>query len=225
MKKASFVTGRKYVLLVVLGLVLLSSGCSSNVKYPPVRHTEIPVENHPNETYTLTEAVSASDLVAHVKVGNWLAEEDVATYYDASVVTTLKGKEIKNIILYQDGSSKGTFKGYPLFTYGNEMVLFLKELTGTNYNDAYWIIGAYTTIYDVVKDSDSGESYLIDRSHIMSESVVGLKNYASDEKLCKSLGKKLTKDDEVWSDTYHPVKYIFSLSEFSAFLSNPNNDQ
>lgn len=220
MKKTGFVARRKYVFLaiLVLGLVLLSSGCSPNVKYPPIRRTEIPVKDHPKETYTLTEAVSASDLVAHVKVGNWLAEEDFGTYYDVSVVTTLKGKEIKNIVLYQNGSSKGTFNGYPLFTYGNEMVLFLKELTGTNYNDAYWIIGAYTTIYDVVKDS--GESYLIDRSQVMSESVVGLKNYASDEKLCKSLGKKLIKDDEVWSDTYHPLKYIFSLSEFSAYLSS-----
>ena len=66
----------------------------------------------------------------------------------------------------QDGNSTETI--YPLFTYGDEMLLYLKEPVVSEDYVFYWIPGAYTTIVDVVNLDD--EKYFCDRMGILTRS-------------------------------------------------------
>jgi hypothetical protein len=218
--------GSKICFLICIVFILTCSACSfekesnNNIVYPPVRingkgHMEL------IKPYTLSSAFDDSDLVAHIRVGNWLEETKMQTLYDAMVVSEYKGKEIKEIVLLQDGSSKGTFLNYPLFTYGNEMLLFLKKAVSTDYENAYWIIGAYTTIFDVVADS-SDNYYLIDRVGTLSESLGRAINYSGDLQLRKTLTENLINNDKIWSEIDPCFDYIYSLTQIEKILQDLN---
>jgi hypothetical protein len=172
------------------------------------------------KSYTLSSAFEESDLVAHVRVGNWLEETEMQTFYDATVVSEYKGNTgIKEIVLMQDGGSRMIFKDYPLFTHGNEMLLFLKRSVSTDYDNAYWIAGAFTTIFDVVADS-SDNHYLIDRMGLLSESLDNVINYSGELELRKTLMEKLIAKDDIWSSEnyYSSFDYIYSLSQIEEVL-------
>jgi hypothetical protein len=164
-------------------------------------------------SHTLSSAYDDSDLVAHIKVGNWLEETKWQTLYEATVVSEYKGTGIKEIVLIQDGSSRVTFINYPLFTYGNEMLLFLKKA----YDNVYYINGADSTILDVVADS-SDNCYLIDRIGMLGESLGRAINYSGELQLRKSLKGNLINNDDIWSEIDHPFDYIFSLPQIEEIL-------
>ncbi len=75
---------------------------------------------------SLVELWESADAVAWVSVGNWLSETDHGSYYDASVIECYKGELPTSIVLEQAGSSAKTYTDFPLFTYGNEFLVFLQ---------------------------------------------------------------------------------------------------
>jgi hypothetical protein len=194
----------KFCFLVCIVLIITCAACSQmkdsikDIVYPPIRINGNAYLSLV-KTHDLYSAFEESDLVAHIRVGSWLEEIDVQTSYDATVVTEYKGEGIKNIVLIQDGSSRATFKNYPLFTYGNEMILFLKKAKYTDYANAYYITGSYSTVLDVVADS-SGIYYLVDRIGMLSEPLDNVTNYASDFQLRNSLKENLINADDIWSE-------------------------
>lgn len=142
-------------------------------------------------------------------MGDWLSEDEHFTYYDVSVTQTYKGNVPEEIVLLQDGTSKGTVKGYPLFIAGDQLLVFLKEASGTEYIDAYWIIGAYTTVLDVAAD-DEGTEYFIDRMGLLGESINSeITNYAADMALITELDQNLIERDELWAEKRHRYEYVF----------------
>lgn len=219
------IAGRsKICFLICIVFILTCSACSfekesnNNIVYPPVRSGNAKMSTW--KSYTLSSAFEESDLVAHVRVGNWLEETEMQTFYDATVVSEYKGNTgIKEIVLMQDGGSRMIFKDYPLFTHGNEMLLFLKRSVSTDYDNAYWIAGAFTTIFDVVADS-SDNHYLIDRMGLLSESLDNVINYSGELELRKTLMEKLIAKDDIWSSEnyYSSFDYIYSLSQIEEVL-------
>lgn len=212
-----FVRRSTVCFLVSIVFTLTCLGCSNNnIVYPPVRLNGMGMMEL-DRALTLSSAFDDSDLVAYIKVGNWVEETEWQTLYNATVVTEYKGTGIKEIGLIQDGSSKGTFMDYPLFTYGNEMLLFLKKA----YDNVYYIKGSYSTVLDIVADP-SGNYFLIDRCGMLSESLGSATNYSGELQLRHSLTENLISADDIWSEIDHPFDYIFSLLEIEEILQDLN---
>lgn len=189
---------------VLLGICLI--GCESEnmenetleeIVYPPVRVSEFPLQLSLARSYTLEEAVTESDMIALVNIGNWIGEnpKSFCTYFSAEVIDQLKGASVETVILQQDGCSNATINGYPLFTHGNKMLLFLKKTDGTDYENAYWIMGAFLTIFDYVEVSD--QPYLLDRLGYLTQSV---SNETEQHRLLSSndINVAIAQQDDVW---------------------------
>ncbi len=128
------------------------------------------------KSFTLESAYDEADVVAWVRVGNWLGErtgEKIldATYFEVEVVKAFKGNPGDSIVMEQLGSSAWTIKGYPLFTFGNELLVFLVEAEGREYENCYYINGTYSTVMDVVTNTD-GKTYVADRFGMLGDSAV-----------------------------------------------------
>lgn len=149
-----------------------TTGNQLSIVLPPARYGEGVLKSSFIRAYTFETALAEADVVARVRVGNWLGENtaNMVTYYEAVTLECFKGNIPDTFTLIQDGCSKGTLKGYPLFTYGNEMLLFMKEASGVDYESAYWIMGAFTTMLDVAYDGE-GNRYYADRYGILGDTM------------------------------------------------------
>ncbi|MBQ7324140.1 MAG: hypothetical protein IJW98_00185 [Clostridia bacterium] len=101
---------------------------SSLTVRPPTRsaNTQLPSAYYDSK-YSLLQLWEMADAVAWVSIGNWLSETEHGSYYDAVVVKCFKGSLPASIVIEQMGSSYTTYVNYPLFTYGNEFLIFLQN--------------------------------------------------------------------------------------------------
>ncbi len=131
---------------------------------PPTRFTRgggDPGSYYWEEEDTFEAAYAEADVVARLIVGDWLGEnaELRATYYKATEVETFKGKLPKNFILKQKGyTQEGAVL---LYTYGNEVLLFLKADEDPNYKNTYANFNEIAAI-DVSYDK-KGNAYYVAR--------------------------------------------------------------
>lgn len=186
---------------------------------PPTRLGSASMQASLATRYTLESAVSEADVVARIVVGDWIAEntEIHSTYYEATVLECFKGNIPTTFTLIQDGSSAGTLKGYPLFTSGNEMLVFLNEAVGLDYDSPYWIIGAFTTIMDVSYDN-AGNRYYIDRYGILGETVDVAVNYAKQPSIFAEIYARSVEADPLVQDLQYSYPYVFAESDLIPLL-------
>lgn len=203
---ASWVVGKQ--LTYGPGIGPGTTGNQLSVVLPPARYGEGSVQATFERTYTFETAFAEADVVARVQVGNWLGEDTsiMSTYYETATLECFKGDIPDTFTLIQDGSSKGTLKRYPLFTYGNEMLLFMKEASGVDYESAYWIIGAFTTMLDVSYD-DEGNRFYADRYGILGDTMVAASDdlVADGEIYTNAVGK-----DPILGEIMTGYPYIFT---------------
>lgn len=218
---------KKFLCVFVVTMLLLSvSGCATvpdeqdTAVLPPSRVGGSQMQATLVKKYTFESAFSDADVVARVEVGNWLGEDtdNFATYFGAKVLQCFKGSPTETITLSQDGSSAGTLKGYPLFTNGNEMLVFLKEATETTYGSLYWIIGAYTTLLDVSYD-ESGNRYYIDRCGLLGETV-NITNYAYEMPVASEVLAVAAANDTIVSEMQFRYTHIFSEADLIDLIEN-----
>ena len=106
------------IVLSILSLTL--AGCAvrkDSPVLPPTRWgTKGTFDVQLEMAYGFESAFADADMVAHVRVGDWIDEDtDIyATYYEATVLHSYKGEETGNFVLTQDGCSEYTMGGYPL---------------------------------------------------------------------------------------------------------------
>lgn len=196
--------------------VLMLAGCSAVT--PPRRTGAAAMKVSLEEFHTLESAVEAADLVALVRVGDWIGENgDVAsTYYKAKILKTFKGSADEDIVLIQDGDSAMTVVGFPLFTAGNELLLFLKKGTAVEYENAWWMLGSFSAFFDAVRDG-SGQTYYLDRFGIIGPSV-GRENFIFDADKAEELKKAAAKTDpQAENYRYH---FIFSAADVDPLLES-----
>lgn len=166
---------RIFTFLLAAALVLLTA-CSSRGTEPPVRIGEATGNASFNRSYSLMEAFEEADVVALVQVGNWLGEKTEGfpyTYYEADALECYKGDIPAHFTLMQSGASSSTYEDYPLYTYGNQLLLFLRH-SQTDWGEAYiQYPGAYvnvcafiTTMY--VANADDGSRCFVDRFGLMT---------------------------------------------------------
>ena len=120
---------RRISVLLLAGMLLLLTACGGVVR-PPVRIGEATGNASFNRLYSLTEAFEEADVVALVQVGNWLGENTDGfpyTYYEADALECYKGDIPAHFTLMQSGASTSTYEDYPLYTYGNQLLLFLDQ--------------------------------------------------------------------------------------------------
>lgn len=207
---------------LVMVLILLT-GCGNKKEepvLPPARTgTEGTASASLEKEYGFETAFEDADLVAHIRIGDWLAEDtDIcSTFYNATVLQQYKGDGITDIVIKQSGDSRFTFEGYPLFTYGNELLVFCKKAVGLEYSNAYWIIGSFTTVLDAVT-TESGDVYYMDRYGIMGSRSRGLANYAIRSDVGEELQEIIVAKDALLSDMNYP--YIYSAEDIKALATD-----
>ena len=90
---------------------------------------------------------------------------------------SVQGRYPHEFVLAQEGCSTWTYRNYPVFTYGNQLLLFLIKYDVSMYRDtydlveypdAYELISTYSTVMYVTQD-DSGMSYVLDALGVMTE--------------------------------------------------------
>lgn len=214
-----------FSLLLTVLFMLLAAGCTvpteENAVLPPTRIGSSSIQATFNTKYTLATAMSEADVVARIQVGNWIAEdiELQETYYEATVQQSFKGDIPNTFTLLQDGCSNGTLKGYPLFTKGNELLVFLKEATGLEYESPYWVIGSFTTLLDVAYDN-SGTRYYADRYGILGETVQCSTNYALIGDVFSEVYATTVQADPIVDDMQYPYPYVFSENDLITLFDN-----
>lgn len=193
--------------------ILLPKAENDNPTLPPVRISEN-TAHALLERYTLERAYTEADLICVVQIGDWLGEdvENYSTFFEAQVVRSFKGDANETITLKQSGCSELTFVGYPLFTYGNNLFLFLKESDDPAYGKIYWILGSYSTVFDVAETSP-GETYVVARTSRIAQEFSDAKNYKNESTVCTRLQDALEGQDSVVYGERPSLPYIFSVED------------
>lgn len=197
---------------------------------PPVRVLEdVSCHGDLAKPYTFETAFSEAEVVARIKVGNWLSEDtDIdSTFYEADTLQCFKGDIPETFILKQDGSSECIADGYPLFTYGNELLLFLNKGSSDGYESEcpikydtfYWIIGGFSTFLDVSYDAD-GNRYYADRYNYFLGSTM---NIPSNNAVYSEVYEYAVKSDPFLGsirNKEHYYSYIFSEDDVISLIDS-----
>lgn len=171
---------KKFLSALLAAVLLLSAtACAAHEPVlPPSRWGEGEAQGMLPRTYSLSEAYDAAEVVALVTVGDWLEEELITgrTFFRTTVQKVYKGDIPHEFVLAQEGCSTWTYRNYPVFTYGNQLLLFLIKYDVSMYRDtydlveypdAYELISTYSTVMYVTQD-DSGMSYVLDALGVMT---------------------------------------------------------
>lgn len=180
MKKRNILIGTLLLLgLIIVGFILFSNrnlifkNDNKSAVHTPVRVGKGEGQAMLEATFKdLKSAVNNSDIVVDITITSWIGEdkEDLfRTYFNADVNACLKGNSPDKIILFQFGNSELTLKNYPLFDVGDRMIVFLKKSTSTGYDNAFYLIGEYTSIIDVKMIDNI--LYTADRLGVLTEGI------------------------------------------------------
>ena len=217
-----FFTAAALILSILAGALLVS--CAGNKKepvLPPVRMTgKLLID------YSTSIEERMADAVAYVRIGDWLGDtDDVYAMYEFETVELIRGELPEGSVLLQDGSSTGTIPDFPLFTAGNELLLFLKKCGDYSKehlnlpNDSYFIGGSSYTVSDIVT-LESGQKFLIPRESMFANGVLPgvAESIAADIKLRASCLDELRRADEIWNDIPRRSNYVCYLDKIIAAI-------
>ncbi len=214
-------------LVLVVGLCVgmlggLPGGQQEKVVLPPTRYGAGQGNAMLARTYTIEQAVAEADAVAWVRVGNWIGERpDDGTFFEAEVIRSFRGDMPEDFTLKQLGSSLYTLTGYPLFTSGNELLLFLNKadlaIDNEEYENCYIIMGAYSTVMDVTTD-ENGDAYVSDRYGMLGKTI-SAKNYGSSDQLKEELTAAAKVMDDIQSDFIVRARHVYALEELAEVLN------
>ncbi len=214
---------RRMRLFLILSLLCLVVGYglvkSRGDGHPPRRIGAGTMHTSLSQRYTVETAFAAADVVARIQVGNWLEEDTELhqTYYGATVLECFKGDIPKAFTLLQSGCSTFTVEGYPLFTKGNELLLFLREAEGLDFEAPYWIIGSFTTVMDVAYDT-AGNRYYADRYGIFCEEFYDCVNYTSHSTIASEVRAYAAKVDSIVKTMGYAYPKIYLGNDFERFM-------
>ncbi|MBO4452296.1 MAG: hypothetical protein J5793_00020, partial [Clostridia bacterium] len=114
-------------------------------------------------------------------------------------------------------NSDFTFKGSPLFTYGNKMLLFLSEVTDETV-DNYWIVGSFSTIIDAV--IIDGDWYFLDRLGMLTTETLGIsKDPYSVDDMSKKVNAAYRESDEFAEANGYYTPYVYTRDEITSRIN------
>ena len=215
---------------------------STEYVLPPVRVGEHMEQASLGDHNTLESAYEKADVVALVRIGDWMEEqiEYDATLYHVDVLEQYKGEPLDSFVFRQDGCSRSTFFNYPLFKGGNEVLLFLKEATLVDENgeliepnfeykgDYYFSLNAWGTALTAVTD-DAGNRYVSDTTYLLEENyneLTNYGNYSADSEPYHFAEMRPELADEIYEnaiekDAYPRINFnfLFSMEEIASLLN------
>ena len=174
---------------------------------PPARiGTEGNIHSVIRGPLTIGSAKEESIAVCVLTIGDWIGEDDDETFFDAKVEKVICGELPEHITLCQHGNSKWTSKGFPLLTYGDRLLAFLRDVTWNDEqpDNCYTFTGVKFTHFFIEKAND-GREYAIDISGVLShyserEKGFHVKNHSEDIRLIHELITSISGYDELLSD-------------------------
>ena len=220
--------------LLLSALVLSQFGCGSSkesaIVFPPTRvGSSLILSSSPVKVYTFDDAMEEAEAVARITVGSWLGETvdgSNHSYYEATVLQCFKGDLPEKFTLIQIGSSARTRKNYPLFTAGNELLVFLIKASPypaapkiADLTSPYYIVGSFMTFMDVAYDSD-GHRYYADRYGYLGGSIPPrtILNYNNHISIGPQIRDDLAKKDPLaYESCAYP--YIFAEDDLLPLLT------
>lgn len=199
-----------FVSILTLAVICISAVCvwlappPEQIVVPPSRFGTASASISSPET--LAAATTEAEVVAHIRVGSWLGESELYddTYFEAEVIEVFKGEIPGEFVLKQDGYSGFIYAMNPLFTYGNELLLFLNkgsEAMEYPYDDVYWILGSHGTVFYTGEDS-SGVPYAVPSpanqlaKGVLANAVSAENGASTGDEILHSL---TSSDPEMWS--------------------------
>lgn len=216
---------KNVIIFITIATLIFLFTCCLVIKwnspiYPPTRRGIGNGRSTPAKIYNFKTAIEDSDIIAHIMIGDWLGEDDHSTYYEAKIIEQFKGDAVSKIIITQSGCSKYTFNRYPLFTSGNELLVFLKEYrseeTGSSY---YSSISSSRTVLYVVIDKN-GDVYYLDRANILSYYSADIIDPLPHDSFTYELYQKLILEDPELSKDMRFDEYVhfYSREDFLTLI-------
>lgn len=231
-------------LIMSLVILLMIAGCAAPSVETPTQPTEkapvLPPTRIGTGTmtvqlvkhHTFEEATEESDVIARIRIGDWLGETEKSsqTFFEAEVLECFKGEISQTFVLSQLGYSKCTIgsPAFPLFTSGNEFLVFLTEIPEDKFVDLnakyemYWLTGSYVTILDVSYD-DSGNRYYAatywgGTYRSFGETMDIPTNYTKNREIFNQIYANAIADDPIRAEIYHPYPYVFAEEDVIALI-------
>jgi hypothetical protein len=222
---------KKILSMILIAVLVLSVvGCTQagkeEIVLPPTRYgTGGGLVNY--VTYDVADFYADAEVVARVKVGNWLWEDNEnkdnveRTFFEAQVLECYKGTMPENFTLMQSATSKITLEG-PIFTYGNEKILFMsKAAPGRSpYKDAYGCGGL--SAMDVSYSND-GKRYIVVPHSWVAGSITRttpIKDLPVPEVI-----DNLIKSDPILEDRVDRGSHVFSEEDIKLFFASLEQEE
>lgn len=186
----------------------------------------------PKEPVTFAKIIKKADLIARVRIGNWIGETEYMTFFQAEIIEVYKGKKHCSITIVQNGSSTYGVDGL-LLDYGQELLLFMSSvdtpLEGTvieDHKNVYYLTQKNLSVYDVAKWGL--RTYVVDRYAIIAPSIQGVENYASYYRIRYWLRNILETRDPLraeYSYEFGNYSNIFSLNDIEVQIKRLVKEQ
>lgn len=210
------------ICLAVVVLVLLVVCAKNRVILPPARNVPYPgLVDYADVNFE--SVYSQAEAIVRIRVGNWLGEDTGIrnnTYFEATVLECYQGTAPEKFTLIQTGSSYG-IDGRPLYTYGNELVIFLKKNLDEEipFEDAYYNKGSFFSVFDVYYDYDGNRYYVI-RNGWFGKSLPFTTPLS--EIPMNEITEYAVKNDPILKETGFGFSYAFTERDFRELLEIEN---
>ena len=179
--------------------------------------------------YTLETFTKEADAVAWIRIGNWLGENTELGFsiFSAEVKEQIKGDlggKGSMITVLQDGTSKCTVENYPIFTGGNDLILFLKKAEDevqSSSGKVYRIVGGsksvfYTTLLS--KNSDRFATTL--NEEWLTRMPKDIPNIANIDDMWKTVFSALAVNDKLWNSITVNSRLVYSYDLIKAAIES-----
>ena len=213
-----------------------------NAALPKTQTADFEARAEYSQSYNIISAYESSEAVCLGTVKNCLGETDTGTYYEVKTQRLYKGDLPETFVLFSLGNSEATVKGAPLFTYGDQLLLFLTPWGHDGYEGSYDSTGADVTLLFAAASKDGGV-YLIDRGGLLSYTTkqerpdIKLNNHGSDRELTDELIDYIETFDKATSAqlrTYRDVSldqpelvpmklHVYKLEDLESLFAQAND--
>ncbi len=232
--------------LAVLMLLPCLAACAEEEPIlPPVRESENPAKaRYTLGNENLSTLFEEAEIIVRLRVGDWISDAyfDNFTCFKASVLEVYKGSVGSEIVLVQSGTTKRTYQEYPLFTYGEELLLFLKSMEthiaedklnnpdfdypDFEYKNAYSIVGGPLNVWNIAT-LKTGDTYIVpqlsftplceDIMNIANCDNHGSSNTKGMSEAAASASLLLMEIDPYYNPGPSP-EYVFKLDDIKAYF-------
>lgn len=184
-------------------------------------------------SYTFEEAYKESTFVVEAVITEWLGEIDQdglaeTTYFRAVIEKEYKnasGLQLDNFVLLQEGNSKWTYEGYPLFKVGDKLLLLLNQIDPIEYpefciegENCFSIVGGQLSDMLIVESKDGNEVVL--KRNLFS-------NYSDIDSLIQSdaanIIESVLSNDPVLSEAGVTYECAYSMDDLKNYMDSLNN--